>query len=184
MILMMRLLALCNYQLIYLLFVFQTDASPTNSPLDTTNITALNLPDSTGLECFPAKFRGSRRAATGDCLLAVLQLPKEHDPGHFHRGGPNDIFRLPLPSRSGGCTVTVDLVNDPKDGGDYTSWTNIIAVCGAMINACAVGYFPGGYTGGTIQTGSAEKIRITAGRIRNPSDLSSMLCGDGGIQSA
>ncbi|KAL9069449.1 MAG: hypothetical protein Q9161_005500 [Pseudevernia consocians] len=139
-----------------ILFTTHTHTLPTAS-LNNSTFTAIK----TGVICYQPTIRGSRLAATRDCLQAALLLPDGSDAGYFHVGIPDNDFRLPMVKNYGSCLATVSLTEAPQD---RSSWDHISYVASQMAAICSVGQYPFGQTGGVTSAGYLNSIRVTLER--------------------
>ena len=139
------------------LLATHTNTLPTLS-LNTTDLESALTAIKTGVNCWPASIRGSRYAATRDCLQAALLLPDGSDPGAFHNGNPDDEYRLPVVKVFDSCMATVSLTEGAQD---RSSWDHISYVASQMAVICAKGQFPFGQTGGVTSAGHHNLIRVT-----------------------
>lgn len=157
---MYHFLRLCILVTTFILYV-GTNALPTQSLARAAPISvALNA---TRVECFRPVLIGSRRAATRDCLYAVLKLPEGSNTGVFHSSGfgPYDQYTLPVVERHSSCMATVSI---PDAFEDYSSWSRISQVLSQLTAICSTGEYPLGSTGGVVYVGQSEKIRLTVER--------------------
>ena len=143
-----------------ILFTTHTYTLPT-LPLNTTDLTSTLTAVKTGVTCYRPTMRGSRLAATRDCLQAALLLPDGSDPGDFHEGNPYNDFQLPVLTTYGSCAATVSLTGGAQD---RSSWDHISYVASQMAAICSVGQYPVGQTGGVTSAGYSNKIRVTLER--------------------
>ncbi|KAG8533442.1 uncharacterized protein KY384_002225 [Bacidia gigantensis] len=117
-------------------------------------------------ECFPGKLYKTKRARTRDCLGAIMSLPSGHEVGQFHTGGVQDDHELPVKVHAPKgeipqtqiCLITVDIGIGETDESTWLVVTNRVKL---LIDACAVGMYLEGRTGGTTTTGKYGRINIT-----------------------
>lgn len=100
-----------------------------------------------------------------DCMLAIFKLPEKHDPGSFHQGKPDDIFRLPKEVSAGSCTARVNIVPGQTD---VTSWNNLRFLATSTDGLCHSGQGNLGKSGGTITGGDDGLIRIDLFKLGTP----------------
>lgn len=153
-----------------ILFIIFANTLPTLS-LNVTDLTSTFTAVKTGVKCWPPERRGSRLAATRDCLQAALLLPDGSDPGNFHNGNPDDEFKLPIVSPYESCVATVSVPNGVRD---RSSWDHISYVASQMAVICVVGQYPFGQTGGVTTAGVGNNIRVSLERaLEGGGDVSS-----------
>ena len=146
-----------------LLFTARTNALSTLI----VNSTDSNIPLAavkTGVNCWPSVIRGSRLAATKDCLQAALLLPEGSDAGEFRNGNPIEEYRLPLVRKFETCAASVSL---EAGSWDRSSWDHISYVASQMALICVQGQYPSGQTGGVTYLGSRNLIRLSLERVVN-----------------
>lgn len=143
-----------------ILFAIHIHTLPTLS-LNSTDLDGTLTAVKTGVFCYPPTIRGSRLAATRDCLQAALLLPDGSDPVYFHSGNPDDDLRLPVVKTYDSCLATVSLLGAARD---RSSWDHISYVASQMAAICSVGQYPIGQTGGVTLAGYGNHIRITLER--------------------
>ncbi|CAL8580415.1 hypothetical protein XPA_006142 [Xanthoria parietina] len=103
-----------------------------------------------------------------NCAKALLSgFPIDIANGDFHRGAPNNIFKLPRAAFVGDCIVTVDVIDGP--GSTLGSWVQVLALANTLNAACT--YYmldrrggPGAFTGGTMLAGRSNRLSITTAR--------------------
>ncbi|KAI4104277.1 MAG: hypothetical protein LQ339_003896 [Xanthoria mediterranea] len=116
-----------------------------------------------------------------NCAKALLSgFPIDIANGDFHRGAPNNIFKLPRAAFVGDCIVTVDVIDGP--GSTLGSWVQVLALANTLNAACT--YYmldrrggPGAFTGGTLLAGRSNRLSITTARyagVGNSSEVATV----------
>ncbi|KAF6234679.1 hypothetical protein HO173_007305 [Letharia columbiana] len=150
------------------------NASPINNALDLLSLAATTTPPSNltlpipilgdPYSCFDAYLFNDRRAKVSDCTRAAAFLPNRHEPGTFHRGDSDaDPFALPYVETYHSCSVKVDLKFGRPDEG---SWLSVNIAVKKIIEACMVGQYPIGQTGGVTTAGTEGRIAVTVGKTQ------------------
>lgn len=154
----------------FILFITYANTLQTLS-LNVTDLDSTITAVKTGVKCWPPERRGSRLAATRDCLQAALLLPDGSDAGNFHNGNPADGFKLPVVMPYDSCVATVSLPNGVQD---RSSWDHVSYVASQMAAICAIGQYPVGQTGGVTTAGVGNNIRVSLERaLGDDGDVSS-----------
>lgn len=104
-----------------------------------------------------------------NCAKALLTgVPNDIGNGDFHRGMPDNIFRLPRVSVVDDCMVTVDVIDGR--GSALGSWVQVIALANTLNAACT--YYmldrrgaPSAFTGGAVLGGRTNRLSITVSSV-------------------
>lgn len=89
----------------------------------------------------------------------LLRFPNEAELGHFHHGGPADIFRLPWSASYGDCQVVVDMEGDIPIKG---SWLQFWTLASTLSRACQVAVHSHDFwRGGTVTAGPGDGFKVS-----------------------
>lgn len=150
--------ACCIFLVAIVQLVFQIHALPDLTlPVNGTEVFASGPAEETAA-CLKPSIMDSRLADTKSCLQAAIALPEGPDPGYFHNGGVDDLYKLPKIKIVGPCMVTVSIRGAKTD---RSTWDHISYVASQMAAICVNGQYPRGTTGGVKYAGLAGNIRVT-----------------------
>ncbi|KAM0801921.1 hypothetical protein BDR22DRAFT_845678 [Usnea florida] len=124
--------------------------------------------------CFPTHPLSVRRPSTRQCIVAIRSLPAGHAHGVFHNSSSGDArFKLPVSKSYGGCEVLVELNSaTPEDG----TWSGLGVAATRLTYACADRYLM--KTGGSIDAGDSDGIKITVQASKVPQRLGNVTIED------
>ncbi|KAL8657913.1 MAG: hypothetical protein Q9226_001438 [Calogaya cf. arnoldii] len=100
-----------------------------------------------------------------NCAKALLSgFPNDIGNGEFHRGLPNNIWRLPRQSFVGDCSVVIDI--SEGQGSTVGSWAQVWTMANTLITACSYYMLDGqgalsAFTGGVVYGGRNYRLSIT-----------------------
>ena len=143
-------------------------SSPANSPLSSTEVDPMTA--QVNITASPSRIRCNirllprRRPWLRYCFRAIGSLPEGHA-GYFHRGGPDDGFRLDgRPTGYDNCEVSVGIVGNREHV--WSSWADIRGQALNTAVACKVDGTsnPTLTKGGSTVIGSPEGIKIEVRR--------------------
>lgn len=135
-----------------------------------TNVTAgpeaSNVNLNTDPHCPPEGPSQRHLPLSRDCLDAVRLLPQNDYIGHFHIGGDESLWRLPVSASYGTCKaqVTLDADVDLEMG----SWDDVRAAGIKLVLWCRTAFGPQGQqkTGGWISVGAENKVMVELIELR------------------